>query len=221
MNAPDNLARCAPNVCIRCAAQPDRPPDMQVHAALARSSGSLSLASGLLAAIDWAAHLAVPPANAWSCCAWHCNRATACCITWAVPTPGFRPAGRGPRFAAPDWQRWPYNLWHQGFLLTEQWWNAATRDVWGVEKHHADLVNFAARQLLDMFLAGQLPLTNPEVLRVSAEQRGNNLLIGLQNCMNDMVICCWNSRPADRSFLPARMWRSRPARWSCAITSWN
>ncbi|MFS2116547.1 poly-beta-hydroxybutyrate polymerase N-terminal domain-containing protein, partial [Herbaspirillum frisingense] len=35
--------------------------DAQVHAALARSSGSLSLASGLLAAIDWAAHLAVSP----------------------------------------------------------------------------------------------------------------------------------------------------------------
>jgi polyhydroxyalkanoate synthase len=47
-------------------------------------------------------------------------------------------------------------------------------------------------------------LTNPEVLRVSIEQRGNNLLIGLQNCMNDMVICCWNSRPADRSFLPGK-----------------
>ncbi len=182
--------------------------DMQVHAALARSSGSLSLASGLLAAIDWAAHLAVSPGKRLEllCLALQQgNRllhymGSAHSNAQAADLPV---ADR--RFAAPDWQRWPYNLWHQGFLLTEQWCNAATRDVWGVEKHHADLVNFAARQLLDMFSPGNYLLTNPEVLRVSVEQGGNNLLTGLQNCMNDMVgLLLEQPANPDRSFLPGK-----------------
>ena len=180
--------------------------DMQVHAALARSSGSLSLASGLLAAIDWAAHLAVSPGKRLEllCLALQQGNRLLHYMGSANPQASDLPVVDR-RFAAPEWQRWPYNLWHQGFLLTEQWWSAATRDVWGVEKHHADMVNFAARQLLDVFSPGNNLLTNPEVLRVSYEQRGNNLLIGLQNCMSDMVnLLLEHPASAQRSFIPGK-----------------
>jgi len=179
---------------------------MQVHAALARSSGSLSLASGLLAAIDWAAHLAVSPGKRLEllCLALQQGNRLLHYMGSANPQASDLPVVDR-RFAAPEWQRWPYNLWHQGFLLTEQWWSAATRDVWGVEKHHADMVNFAARQLLDVFSPGNNLLTNPEVLRVSYEQRGNNLLIGLQNCMSDMVnLLLEHPASAQRSFIPGK-----------------
>lgn len=180
--------------------------DMQVHAALARSSGSLSLASGLLAAIDWAAHLAVSPGKRLEllCLALQQGNRLLHYMGSANPQASDLPVVDR-RFAAPEWQRWPYNLWHQGFLLTEQWWSTATRDVWGVEKHHADMVNFAARQLLDVFSPGNNLLTNPEVLRVSYEQRGNNLLIGLQNCMSDMVnLLLEHPASAQRSFIPGK-----------------
>ncbi len=180
--------------------------DMQVHAALARSSGSLSLASGLLAAIDWDAHLAVSPGKRLEllCLALQQGNRLLHYMGSANPQASDLPVVDR-RFAAPEWQRWPYNLWHQGFLLTEQWWSAATRDVWGVEKHHADMVNFAARQLLDVFSPGNNLLTNPEVLRVSYEQRGNNLLIGLQNCMSDMVnLLLEHPASAQRSFIPGK-----------------
>ena len=30
------------------------------------------------------------------------------------------------RFADPAWRKWPFCLWQQSFLLTQQWWDAAT-----------------------------------------------------------------------------------------------
>ena len=208
MNAPEQRWPAAPRTSVSEAAPPSPTArlDMQVHAALARSSGSLSLASGLLAAIDWAAHLAVSPGKRLEllCLALQQGNRLLHYMGSANPQASDLPVVDR-RFAAPEWQRWPYNLWHQGFLLTEQWWSTATRDVWGVEKHHADMVNFAARQLLDVFSPGNNLLTNPEVLRVSYEQRGNNLLIGLQNCMSDMVnLLLEHPASAQRSFIPGK-----------------
>jgi hypothetical protein len=37
----------------------------------------------------------------------------------------------------------PFNLWNQSFLLNQQWWDAATHDSAGVERHHESLVEFA------------------------------------------------------------------------------
>jgi hypothetical protein len=47
-----------------------------------------------------------------------------------------QPSSGGRRFAAPEWQQWPFNLVHRSYLLGEQWWDEATHGVWGVEKHH-------------------------------------------------------------------------------------
>ena len=53
-------------------------------------------------------------------------------------------------FADEDWQTWPYNLLYQGFLLQQQWWHNATTGVDGVSQQHENVVEFAARQILDM-----------------------------------------------------------------------
>lgn len=184
--------------------------DRQIHAALARASGSLSLVSGLLAATDWAAHLAVSPGKRLELLCLALQQANH--LLHYISRSSSSDEGSSSmlpvadrRFSAPDWQRWPFNLWHQSFLLAEQWWAAATRDVWGVEKHHADLVAFAARQYLDIFSPSNQLLTNPEVLRITMEQRGANLLMGMQNCMNDMIgLLLEKPASAARTFLPGR-----------------
>ncbi|MDF1486125.1 alpha/beta fold hydrolase [Ramlibacter sp. H39-3-26] len=167
--------------------------DQPVHATIARWSASLSQSSALLAAADWGMHLALSPGKRLELaslalgyaeqlvhyaleCALHPACTPAC-----VPVPA-----RDRRFAQDEWHHWPFNLLHQSFLLTEQWWVAATHGVWGVEKHHQDMVAFAARQLLDMFSPGNLVLTNPVVLRRTWNEGGANLLRGALYAMDDM-----------------------------------
>lgn len=96
-----------------------------------------------------------------------------------------KPPTLDPRFAAPEWQQWPFNVLQQSFSLTEEWWTAATRGVWGVDKHHEDIVAFAARQLLDVFSPGNQLLTNPVALQRTREQGGMNLVHGALNALDD------------------------------------
>ena len=65
---------------------------------------------------------------------WHCNR-RAHLFAAALgigPTPCIAPQAGDHRFTNPAWQRQPFALLEQGFLLTEAWWQAATTGLPGV-----------------------------------------------------------------------------------------
>lgn len=161
--------------------------DQQVHAAWARAWSSISPESGLLAWMDWATHLATSPGKRLdlSCLALEQAKQLLAylreCLAAApnqvkaeiVPPVGDR------RFMDPAWEHWPFNLWHQSFLLQQQWWEEATQGVWGVDRHHQEVVAFSARQWLDMFSPGNWLLTNPVVLKRTRDENGANLMRGL------------------------------------------
>ena len=172
--------------------------DPLFHAALGRQMASLSRAGLLQAGSDWAMHLAASPGKCLDLVRLALQQNTemlryaqACMARGLAP----QVQGQGPdavpapvqdrRFADPQWQQWPFNVLSQSFLLTEKWWDAATHGVWGVEKHHEDVVAFVARQFLDVFSPGnQLP-TNPVVLQRTLAQGGANLLRGAGNAAED------------------------------------
>jgi polyhydroxyalkanoate synthase len=166
--------------------------DRSLHATIARLTFGLSPAALSKAYFDWATHLAVSPgkrlqlidkatrkAIRFANYAFHAaaeGGKTSCCIE---PLPQDR------RFEGADWQKSPYNLMYQAFLLQQQWWHNATTGVRGVSKQHENMVEFVSRQLLDMVSPSNFLITNPEVLRQTVSKGGMNLVAGWRNFVED------------------------------------
>ncbi|HEY9025876.1 MAG TPA: poly-beta-hydroxybutyrate polymerase N-terminal domain-containing protein, partial [Burkholderiaceae bacterium] len=193
----------------------DRPTerlDEQFHAALARATRSLSLISPALALADWAAHLALSPGRQLELAELAQRRALEL-AGFARDSLAAACAGQGEvappvpdkRFSAPGWQRWPFNVWQQAFVMQEAWWAEAARGVWGVDKHHEELVAFWARQLLDMASPANSPWTNPEVIERSAGEGGLNFARGGIAWLEDVQRLGRHEPPAGaESYAPGR-----------------
>jgi len=169
--------------------------DQYFHASQARAFASLSPASLSLAWLDWAMHLAASPGKQTELLRlaashqgdlarylYDCLRAS------GDPSPVcIAPPESDRRFSDPAWCRWPYNLLHQGFLLTQSWWEEATSGLHGADPHHLQQVSFWARQWLDMMSPGNQLWTNPIALERTAGERGMNLLRGGGYLLEDII----------------------------------
>ncbi|MEJ1158183.1 PHA/PHB synthase family protein [Prosthecomicrobium sp. N25] len=187
--------------------------DRASHAAAARVTQGLSPAAVTLAYMDWALHLATSPGKSillaesalrkW---AEFGRFALSSALNGGAPCPVcVEPAPNDRRFAADDWKHLPFSLAAQGFLLTEQWWKEATTNVRGVSPHHERVVEFAARQILDMAAPSNVPALNPEVIRRTAEEGGANLVRGFRNWSEDATAAFSGRREgAGEAFVPGR-----------------
>jgi polyhydroxyalkanoate synthase len=166
--------------------------DRSLNYARSRVTMGLSPAALAEAYFDWALHLAFAPGKQlqlsekairkWLRLA---NFLASCGLPQDGKSPCIEPLPFDRRFAADDWRSWPYNVIYQGFLLQQQWWHNATTDVRGVTKPHERQVEFAARQILDIFSPANFIATNPEVLHKTLSEGGQNLVRGMQNLFED------------------------------------
>ncbi len=153
--------------------------DSVVHARLARLTMGLSPASMAAACLDWFGHLAVSPGKqqALALQALRCNEDAG----------SNEPAAQDRRFAAPEWQQWPFDQIVRSFQRREKWWTEATTGVHGVSAHHEKQAAFLARLILDMWSPSNFLWTNPEVLHTTVKSGGANLLRGLHNQWQDTM----------------------------------
>lgn len=166
--------------------------DRATRAALGRVTAGISPGALASAYFDWATHLAFSPgkqlqlmskaaekyarfANYAIRCGFGGHQA--CCI---------EPLPQDKRFRGEAWRTWPFNLISQGFLLTQQWWHNATTGVRGVTEQHERVLEFTARQLLDIVAPSNFVLTNPEVFEETLSTGGANLQRGWRNFLEDM-----------------------------------
>jgi polyhydroxyalkanoate synthase subunit PhaC len=166
--------------------------DRMVNANLARFTGGISPAVMAMAYLDWLMHLGLAPGKQ----ALLNEKAIRKMVRLALyafksnqnpdTPPCVHPLSQDHRFDGEGWRQWPYNLIYQSFLLTQQWWfNATTRNR-GVDPRNEAIVSFVTRQILDMFSPSNSPLTNPEILKATMEEGGQNLVRGWTNFMTDM-----------------------------------
>jgi polyhydroxyalkanoate synthase len=99
--------------------------------------------------------------------------------------PCIEPMEHDHRFDDAAWQRFPYNLMQQGFLLTQDWWYRATNDVDGLDRHDEQVVSFVTRQMLDTLSPTNFLWTNPVVAARTREEGGRNLIRGAEHFVED------------------------------------
>ena len=177
--------------------------DRALHAALAKLTMGLSPASLASAQLDWLVHILTSPGKRFQL-ADKAMRKLLRFQTYAwrsmaepgkVP-PVIEPLPQDRRFKGEAWQHWPYNLVHQAFLLQQQWWHNATSGVRGVTRHHEAMVEFGARQWLDIFSPSNLLLTNPELQQRTLESGGRNFAEGLRHFLEDWERTVNGRKPA-------------------------
>lgn len=167
--------------------------DASLQLAAARLTGGISPAAVLLAYTDWYLHLLTHPSKQMELAElaqenfWHLMhqfslhligecRGEYCALT----------SPEDKRFTGEAWQQFPYTFYYESFLLLQDWWNQATTDIFGVSKHHADVVDFSLRQMLDIFSPANSVLFNPEVQQAAVKTQGKNFLNGFENLLDDI-----------------------------------
>ncbi|WP_244614817.1 PHA/PHB synthase family protein [Pukyongiella litopenaei] len=167
--------------------------DRELKAALAKLTNGLSPAALAGAYLDWLVHLATSPGKQvelsekafrkWM----RLSRYAANCAVNSGGTGScVEPLPQDRRFRGKAWGKWPYNVIYQSFLLNQQWWHNATTGVRGTIRQHENVMEFATRQLLDMFSPSNYLLTNPEVQEKTLKEGGLNLVRGFRNWLDDL-----------------------------------
>ncbi|MBI1890868.1 MAG: polyhydroxyalkanoic acid synthase [Burkholderiales bacterium] len=167
--------------------------DRMVKVAIGRMSGNISPTSLNLAFYDWLIHLLASPSKqqellieaARKVFQWNEYDFEIISDDPHAKATSVTPLPQDKRFADPAWQRWPFNIVSQGFLMTQQWWHRATTGIAGVSRHHQDVVNFTVRQIQDMFSPSNFLMTNPVVLNETVSSGGANLVRGALNALRD------------------------------------
>jgi polyhydroxyalkanoate synthase len=170
---------------------------------MARTTRGLSPAAIGQAYLDWWMHLAFSPGKQMQLAekaakkvARFTHHAVNCSTTHGETEPCIVPLPQDRRFADPAWRKWPYCLFYQAFLLNQQWWHNATTGVRGVAKQHEDIMEFTARQLLDIWAPSNFLLTNPELLEHTLKNGGANLVKGFENFVQDWERAIGGKMPA-------------------------
>ncbi len=166
--------------------------DRMIHANVARRTGGLSPIALGQVWWDWAAHLAASPGRQMEL--------TASAAMKAAKLVNDAASGDlsvdDMRYRDPAWRAWPFNLLAAAHKAQEEWWAEATTGPPGVSAAHERVVNFTARQLLDMAAPANSILTNPEVQRETRREGGGNLVRGIRHLCEDAMLAATGQRPA-------------------------
>jgi len=107
---------------------------------------------------------------------------------WGLQSPAVIDSNPGdPRFKDHAWKENEiFDFIRQSYLLCARYVQDVVARVDGLDSRTAQKVDFYSRQFMDAMSPSNFLMTNPEVLRKTAETGGENLLRGLTNLLSDL-----------------------------------
>lgn len=153
---------------------------------LAKATRGMSPISLVMAYIDWLGHLALSPGKLVLLTQSLIQKCLEFGIVNVAALLGQNiklPVGR---MQGDHWQRWPFNVFAKGHQLANAWVGEASRGVVGIKPANEKLIAFLAEQILEVLSPANYPLTNPEVITATFEERGANLIRGMQYLIDDL-----------------------------------
>jgi len=141
---------------------------------------------------------AFPPAFGWSPTADPAAMMTAGAEAWAkgLETWGkmigldteAKEGAKDRRFAAPEWKESPvFDTIRKTYLALSDKLLGTVEEVEGLDAESRQKARFAVRSFVDAMSPSNFALTNPQVLKRTMESRGENLLKGLANMLDDIA----------------------------------
>jgi polyhydroxyalkanoate synthase len=173
--------------------------DNEFKAALSKVFKGMSPIEISLAYLDWLNHLAISPGKQLQLVQSLVLKAMK--LGYYGVAALFRPAAEGPasqlerRVSSENWQRWPFNVMAQAHQTTKDWWDEAGTGVAGVSESHQELVKFITSQVLDLLSPANFPLTNPDIIKATRDEKGVNLARGLKHFVQDAARKFTHSSP--------------------------
>jgi polyhydroxyalkanoate synthase len=153
--------------------------DKNLHATMSKVTSGLSPSALMAAYTDWAVHLASSPGKQAHLLEKSARKSARlagflsdCTVQKGKKDSCIEPLPFDKRFSDPAWKKWPFNILYQSFLLNQQWWSNATTGVHGVTQQHENVMEFATRQILDVFSPSKYLLTNPKLIEQTTTEGG-------------------------------------------------
>lgn len=102
-------------------------------------------------------------------------------------------------FADPAWNVWPFNVYARAYNNWASWWHQALAHPGSADQARA---SFAGRLLLDAASPANFLQTNPELLKRTVAESGQNLIRGLKHWVEDAqrLTGGGDRAPADEQF---------------------
>lgn len=91
------------------------------------------------------------------------------------------------RFKDESWnENYYFDYLRRSYLLNSEWVSDVVEKVPGLDAHTARKVEFFTKQFLDAISPSNFLMTNPEVMKLTLQSNGENLVKGLHNMLEDI-----------------------------------
>ncbi|MDB5490312.1 MAG: Polyhydroxyalkanoic acid synthase [Micavibrio sp.] len=99
----------------------------------------------------------------------------------------YTPEKTDKRFKSEKWDESAlFDFIKQSYLLTSQWMNKTVHETRGLDQETQRKVEFYTKQFVDAMSPSNFLLTNPDVIQATLDSKGENLIKGFQNMMEDL-----------------------------------